>query len=89
MGNIKNVEEINASQNTVPEIPPEEVMVDTKGELVQINGKQFLGHCKVPKAYAQTIESIVQARKRQSQKNKQFKEHIDKFVGNVSGKAYR
>ena len=89
MGNIQNVQEINETKNKVETELPEFVEIDTKGETVSINGQSFHGKKLVKREFKGTIMRLVAASKEQKLKEKEYKEHPDKFVGNVSGKGYR
>ena len=89
MGNIQNVEEINAAKNKVEPELPEYVMIDTKGESVSINGLTFCGKKMVKREYKATIMRMVEKRKQQYQREKEYVDHADKSVGIVSGKVYR
>ena len=64
------------------------VEIDTEGESVSVNGRKFAGRMKVPKDYAPTINRIVQGRKDQDRKNKEYLDHGDKRAI-VHGKAFR
>ena len=57
---------------------PKHILVDTKGEVIEVNGIRFAGRCMVPRDYASTVKRLVQERLYQNQKNKQYKEHKDK-----------
>ena len=84
----KKEQRITEKKNEEAVLNSERVEVNTQGELVIINGHKFLGRMKVPKDYAPEINRIVEARKNQDRKNKEFLDHGDKR-SIVHGKAFR
>lgn len=66
----------------------EMVEINTGQEIVIVNGHKFAGKVMVPKEYSHTIARILQGRKDQDRKNKQYLEHGDKR-SIVHGKAFR
>jgi len=67
-----------------PEVPTE-VWVDTKGEVVFVNGKKFQGRQLVPTGYSTAIKRIVEERKRQRVKEKEATVYPDKHLGVIGG----
>lgn len=86
---IQEILDINKEKNPVKTEPPTEVIIDTGNEIVSINGNSFIGKCRVTPETACEIRRMLEGLQRRRQKEKQYKEHIDRFVGNVSGKVYR
>ena len=84
----KKAQRLLEKENEAAFVTSEKVEINTYGEIVRINGYKFYGKMKVPKEYAPEITRIVEARKAQDRKNKEFLDHGDKR-GIVFGKAFR
>lgn len=90
MGKIEKVRKLtklHETQEKKVEIQEEqkEVLIDTKGEQIRVNGVVFAGKVMVPKEYSTTVKRILQARLDQRKKEKEYFEHPDRRAI-ISGK---
>ncbi len=84
----QKLEDLNKPKEEVQPVKEEKVMVDTKGEIIIINGKKFAGKMMVDREISHTINRLVESRLDQRNKEKVYAEHQDKR-GLVPGKVYR